>query len=589
MNKPLHTNITARPWYLDIDPGALLDKYGCSSLYVTNEDELTGNLAPYLQLSKRPRDIHPAMKACNEIAIWDYLHQRGVAVDCCSHHEVHLARTARVPMSDISLYVPAVDLLRNEKDDLVHNVKIMTKILTNGGSVVVDDEMVLRQLEEFFATSQKPMTGNLFARVKFGQSLYKGNAASNDVTDHGRENSQFGFTIPKLLDVLQRTKLPFSGLHIHVGTNMDNLDAFTQTVGAMHYLSDEVKQKTSHEIEVINLGGGLGIRTFDDDTIPTNQEYADTLKQHMRKGLTYKFEPGNSLFASAGILLARVLSVKDKNRLADIRGAALKIILAEFAHATVANGKKYIPESGNGTICGNYCFVGDIVSKNVDVDNLELGSVVILPNLGSYSRSLFPNFNGHLLPPHVMIGGEAGERVINRGQLFGETNEISTHQFSLPIKPTKRIVRWEDTCSKYLHNESAMDEFTIVSFTCVGVGLYEIEFVAKTKSIPIVSMPFAMRIGGAMSIIAVHDDLGKPEKKKDVYAPHGSVTLNEQVPSNKRLKMILKIGGFTKTEKGQKGQAWYQFTAYKEIEGDSEWVPINPINCSGEFTLLVVE
>ncbi len=84
------------------------------------------------------------------------------------------------------------------------------------------------------------------------------------------------------------------GLHVHVGSQILDVEPFAQSVAPLAALG---------EFEVYDLGGGLGARYTYADHPPSVAEYLDALvgaaRTHLPAAAQLIIEPGRSMVASA--------------------------------------------------------------------------------------------------------------------------------------------------------------------------------------------------------------------------------------------------------------------------------------------------
>ena len=113
------------------------------------------------------------------------------------------------------------------------------------------------------------------------------------------------------------------GLDLHIGSQITELDpfeeAFTRITGLVETLRDD-----GHDITRLDLGGGLGIPYEGDDFPPLPREYAQMVKRvtdHL--GCRIIIEPGRFLVGNAGILVSKVVYVKE--------GEERKFLIADAA------------------------------------------------------------------------------------------------------------------------------------------------------------------------------------------------------------------------------------------------------------------
>lgn len=203
-------------WFQQLDLAAIAQKYS-TPLYITNRTHILSNLQAFKNILGENKCIYFPVKVNPCLTTFKILAQQGCGADCASSHEVQLARLVGIPNSQLSYYSPAPDL------------NLAVTLLQDGGSVIIDSVSKLAPLEE--KLGNVPFSGKLFLRVN--PPLYKSYGVEADYqkyTSHGSLTSQFGIPTEEVLSFLNSTKLPFSGLHVHVGTQMDNVEIFQECV-----------------------------------------------------------------------------------------------------------------------------------------------------------------------------------------------------------------------------------------------------------------------------------------------------------------------------------------------------------------------
>jgi len=176
-------------------------------------------------------------------------------------------------------------------------------------------------------------------------------------TAHGSLYSQFGLPSEDIIPFLTSTTLPFSGLHIHVGTQMDNVEIFQESLDILHELCDLIHAFTDHRIFDLNLGGGLGIQSHREESFPSISMLASALRSRLRPEYTYKMEPGNALFGDASVLLTQVITRKSTRgkgwAIVDLgTDQLLKVTLAGFAQEVLRPDGTALPQAGPDSIAG---------------------------------------------------------------------------------------------------------------------------------------------------------------------------------------------------------------------------------------------
>ena len=102
-----------------------------------------------------------------------------------------------------------------------------------------------------------------------------------------------------------------TGVDMHIGSQITELEPFGD---AFALLADFVRELRAdgHAISHVDLGGGLGIPYREDNEPPPDPDAYAAIVKRATRGLGCKliFEPGRLIVGNAGILVTRVLYVK---------------------------------------------------------------------------------------------------------------------------------------------------------------------------------------------------------------------------------------------------------------------------------------
>src|SRR5438105_6861597 len=146
-------------------------------------------------------------------------------------------------------------------------------------------------------------------------------AHTHEFIETGTERSKFGFSVSKgvALDavgrVLSSDVLHFAGLHCHIGSQIERLDAYARAVEILAAFADEIAIANGAPVEELNLGGGLAARYLADDPVVAVPDYAEALRAALDAHWTDSqprlvVEPGRSISAACAVTLYRVRTVK---------------------------------------------------------------------------------------------------------------------------------------------------------------------------------------------------------------------------------------------------------------------------------------
>ena len=239
-------------------------------------------------------------------------------------------------------------------------------------------------------------------------------AGSHAKISTGAAHNKFGIPIGEAPAAFawarQLPGLELSGLAVHIGsqiTRLAPLEAAFEKVGAMiARLRSE-----GHEIQTADLGGGLGIQY--DPTLPpppTIENYGAMVARATRGwDARLIFEPGRLIVGNGGVLLTRVIRVKEgpKCPFVIVDGAMndlLRPSLYDAWHAIDA-----VAPSGrrmSADVVGPVCESGDIFAMARPMDEVAAGDLMIIRSAGAYAATMASTYNSRALAPEVLVDGE---------------------------------------------------------------------------------------------------------------------------------------------------------------------------------------
>ncbi len=208
--------------------------------------------------------------------------------------------------------------------------------------------------------------------------------------------------------------LRVAGTHMHIGSQITQLEPFRN---AFDLLSELVETLTSdgHEIEFINLGGGLGVPYhFDAEPPPEPHHYAAVIAPFAQKlGRRLLFEPGRMITANAGILVTRVIYTKPgEGKTFVIVDAGMNDLIRPTlydAHHEIWPVREARPEAEAtlADIVGPVCETGDFFARNRRIMPVAAGDLLAIMTAGAYGAVQSSSYNTRPLVPEVLVSGTA--------------------------------------------------------------------------------------------------------------------------------------------------------------------------------------
>jgi diaminopimelate decarboxylase len=239
--------------------------------------------------------------------------------------------------------------------------------------------------------------------------------STHDFISTGQLDSKFGLAPDDARAAIERAHasdaLDLVGLHVHLGSQIFELEPFRRAVGALAALGD---------FSTYNLGGGLGVAYTSGDEPPSIEAYVDAKVSaaHQELGTDKRLliEPGRSLVANAGVTLYSVVSVKrglstyvavDGGMSDNLR----PMLYGSVYEATIADR---VDEGGElCRVAGKHCESGDVLIHDVHLHHPAPGDVLVTPATGAYGHAMASNYNGVPRPP-VILCRDGDARVVVR-------------------------------------------------------------------------------------------------------------------------------------------------------------------------------
>lgn len=226
----------------------------------------------------------------------------------------------------------------------------------------------------------------------------------------GKAENKFGVPISKArIAYKQAASLPnikVQGVDVHIGSQLTQLAPFEEAYKRIAQLVTDLKED-GHEINVIDIGGGLGI-TYNDEVIPSKQEYAAVAKAQLgHLGCKIVVEPGRSLLGNAGILVSSVVFIKTgEERQFLILDAGMNDLIRPSmydAHHEILAVNTENTSQKTYDVVGPVCETGDTFSKNRQVNESKSGDLIAIMSCGAYGAVMASAYNTRMLAPEVMV------------------------------------------------------------------------------------------------------------------------------------------------------------------------------------------
>ncbi|MCT4609314.1 MAG: diaminopimelate decarboxylase [Pelagimonas sp.] len=233
----------------------------------------------------------------------------------------------------------------------------------------------------------------------------------------GKSENKFGIPIARAREVYaEAARLPglkVVGIDVHIGSQLTQLEPFEQAYGKVAELTEALRAD-GHEITRLDLGGGLGIPyTRSNEAPPLPTEYGAMVQRAVgHLGCEVEIEPGRLIAGNAGILVSKVIYVKngEGRDFLILDGAMNDLIRPAMyeAHHDIIPVREPAPglEPQPYDIVGPVCETGDTFAKERLMPPLAAGDLVAFRSAGAYGAVMASEYNTRPLIPEVLVKGD---------------------------------------------------------------------------------------------------------------------------------------------------------------------------------------
>lgn len=210
------------------------------------------------------------------------------------------------------------------------------------------------------------------------------------------------------------------GIHFHIGSQLTELDPIYESAVIV---ADLVRSLQSIKIELkfFDIGGGLGVRYKDEETIKP-YDYAQAILAALKGlDLTIVCEPGRFLTANSGYFLTKVLYEKKNGskRFVVVDGAMNDLLRPSLykAYHRIEALTQSQTELSEADVVGPVCESGDFFAKNYPLPILEHNDLLLIHSAGAYGFGMGSNYNTRGRSAEVAIS-EGKAKLIRRREEF---------------------------------------------------------------------------------------------------------------------------------------------------------------------------
>lgn len=386
----------------------LAERHG-TPLYVYSKAALLGRLAE-LQEAFAPANplICYSIKANSNLGILRLLTRHGSGVDIVSGGELFRAIRAGVAPEKI--------------------------VFAGVGKTPEDIREAIRQgIRMFNAESEPELEAANRAAAELGRRATVAlrvnpnvNARTHAKTTTGRKENKFGIALPHAFDIFTQTRqypnLDINGIHLHLGSPIYTVEPYVSALRKMKSFVRDLR-RAGVALRSINIGGGYCI-SYDGREVIRPSDYATEILPAVKElDLELILEPGRFIVGNSGVLLSRVVYVKEgwAGRRFVILDAGMNDLIRpamydSYHHIWPARGATSPLAGGRMTarqeaaletvdIVGPICETSDCFGRQRRVPPMKSGDTAVIFSAGAYGMSMSSNYNSRPRAAEVLVSG----------------------------------------------------------------------------------------------------------------------------------------------------------------------------------------
>ncbi|MCK6452856.1 MAG: diaminopimelate decarboxylase [Alphaproteobacteria bacterium] len=240
-------------------------------------------------------------------------------------------------------------------------------------------------------------------------------AGTHEKITTGRKENKFGIDIARAPAIAAlAARLPgiaFTGLALHIGSQLTTIKPYRQAFARLAELTQALRAR-GIAVERLDLGGGIGI-AYQPGPVIDLKEYATAVAETVGNlGCSLVFEPGRALVGNAGLLLTRVIRVKegDARRFLVVDAAMNDLVRPALYGAFHAIRPVLEPAPGEAEapvdVVGPICESSDLFAAQRPLPPVVADELLAILSCGAYGFVMASTYNLRPLPAEVMVDGD---------------------------------------------------------------------------------------------------------------------------------------------------------------------------------------
>lgn len=398
----------------------LVEKFG-TPLYILDEQLIRERCRAFVDAFQQTGlafQVAYASKALSTMALCRIVAEEGLSLDVVSDGELYTALEAGFPAERIHFH-------GNNKTPFELKMALEADI----GCIVVDNFVELRLLQQLAMEREQKV--DVLLRLTPEVETH-----THEYIQTGQVDSKFGFSLvdgQALQAVGQSLRSPnirLLGFHAHIGSQIFEVHDYEHVIKKLGSFATACFEKYDFVTEVINVGGGFGIRYVDEDQPLPIHAYVKAIADQVKR--TFRdyphipavwTEPGRSIVGEAGTTLYRVGTEK---RIPGVRHYIAvdggmtdnpRPALYQAKYEAMLANKALEPNCEIVSVAGKCCESGDMLIWDLELPQVEMGDILAVSSTGAYNYSMASHYNRIRKPAVVLVQDGKADVIVKRETL----------------------------------------------------------------------------------------------------------------------------------------------------------------------------
>jgi diaminopimelate decarboxylase len=328
-------------------------------------------------------NVHYAVKANGNPRILKIISSYGFGADCVNFNEIKAAISAGFKTSEIVF----AGVGKTDKDIIS---ALETGILCFNCESIQEIEVIDSLAEKLNNPATIALRINPYIE-----------AHTHKYITTAVPESKFGINTWELHEVIEKMRLlkhvNLKGIHFHIGSQITKMSVFKSLCSRINELQ-EFFSSQNVDLEIINVGGGLGIDYNYPDKPARFEDYFSMIKEFvkLRSGQKIHVEPGRSLVGQCGSLISKVLFIKKgSNTTFAIIDAGMNDLIRPALYQA-RHKIENLTSDGRGSnydVVGPVCESADTFAKFIELPETRRGDIISIRSAGAYGEAMASRYN----------------------------------------------------------------------------------------------------------------------------------------------------------------------------------------------------